>query len=67
MAVIRKEIKYLNRQYDEKNVFDCIVEAYDDLTSDDMRQVGIGSLAYSLDTNKLYCLTTDNTWVEIST
>lgn len=58
--LLRKEPKWRN----DKESTDCIIESVSDLQSEELEQMGYGSLAYCLGDNKLY-VKTSNGWTAI--
>ena len=44
--------------------FDCLIETTDDFSLEEMVEMGVGSLAYCLDDNKVYAKTSTG-WQEV--
>lgn len=63
MAIIRSEIQENQSSGpDTRSTYDCIVETISDLSEEQTKNMGIGSMAYVMDDQSIHIRQSDNTW-----
>lgn len=55
MAILRSELQpNLSRGSDTRSTYDCIAQTADDLNEANTAHMGVGSMAYVIETNSIY-------------
>ena len=63
MAIIRSKIQTNQSSgSDTRSTYDCIVETISDLSEEQTKHMGIGSIAYVMNDESIHIRQSDNTW-----